>query len=80
MTLVNSSKIQIDVINEKTKTEIYSPLWSTLLGLFFAKVIHAIVNHARSRRASQEDEGLENANFEGKQTEASAPVKVEFSL
>ena len=79
LSLVNSSQIQIDVINEKTRTEIYSPLWSTLLGLFFAKVIHAIIKHARSRHEGQKDEGLENANFEGKQTEGSAPVKVEFS-
>ena len=80
LTLVNSSQIEIGVISEKTKTEIYSPLWSTLLGLFFAKVIHAIINYARSRRESQEDEGLENANFEGKQSEGSAPVKVQFSI
>ena len=79
LALVNSSQIEIGVINEKTKTEIYSPLWSTLLGLFFAKVIHAIIKHVRSRRESQEDEGLENANFEGKQSEGSAPVKVQFS-
>ena len=76
---MNSSKIEIGVISEKTKTEIYSPLWSTLLGLFFAKVIHAIINYARSRRESQEDKGLENANFDGKQTEGSPPVKVQFS-
>ena len=80
LTLVNSSQIEIGVINEKTKTEIYGPLWSTLLGLFFAKVIHAIIKHVRSRRESQEDEGMENANFEGKQSEGSAPVKVQFSI
>ena len=80
LTLVNSSQIEIGVINEKTKTEIYGPLWSTLLGLFFAKVIHAIIKHVRSRRESQEDEGMENANFEGKQTEESASVKVKFSI
>ena len=81
LTLVNSSQhyIEIGVINEKTKTEIYSPLWSTLLGLFFAKVIHAIIKHGRNRRQSQDDEGLENANFDGKQTEGSPPVKVQFS-
>ena len=79
LSLVNSSQIEIGVINKKTKTEIYSPLWSTLLGLFFAKVIHAIIKHVRSRRESGEDEGLENANFEGKQSEGSAPVKVQFS-
>ena len=75
LTLVNSSKIQIGVINEKTKTEIYSPLWSTILGLFFAKIIHSIFKHVRSNRENQDDGGVENANFEGKQTESSAPVK-----
>ena len=76
--LVNSSQIEIGVIDEKTKTEIYSPLWSTLLGLFFAKIIHSIVKHVRSRRENREDTGLENANFEGKQTEGSAPIKAGF--
>ena len=76
--LVNSSQIEIGVIDEKTKTEIYSPLWSTLLGLFFAKVIHSIIKHVRSRRKNQEDTGLENAKFEGKQTEGSTPIKVGF--
>ena len=74
LSLVNSSQIEIGVINKKTKTEIYSPLWPTL---FFAKVIHVIIKHVRSRRESGEDEGLENANFEGKQSEGPAPVKKE---
>ena len=78
--LVNSSQIEIGVIDEKTKTEIYSPLWSTLLGLFFAKIIHSIVKHVRSRRENQEDTGLENANFEGKQTEGSTPIKAGFYM